>query len=431
MYQGQRIARYPLPTPASNPQYQNVRQASWQETDAGAAPATQAPATTAAPEVIYDSYPGGGYEQVMPQGQGEYFFDGAYAEGPVMNGYGSGGSCGYGSGGCRTGCCLRRPCVQGNAYVGVEATFLSPSISQSSFQVEPFGDLDQTPAGLNPFTYSSDVEYFTVAPRAWLGFRGCRGWGIQTRYWEAHWNEESLDREFVAFDPELIENASSGSSFSSLNLRTFDLEVTRDCCRGCRWMMGTLGVRHARYEQRDAVSTITLIDDLGDLDLSDLYTQQAAALRDFQGTGLTFSLAGSRPMRRGKNLSLFWNLRGSTLWGENRAEAATGLMGTYFIDNVVGAVDLEADRARDFSNQTLYIAEIQLGCRCSCLIKGLNARAFGQFALEYQYWNASGGNASVVETVGNIDNSRLVSTASTGSLDASLAGFTLSAGFTR
>jgi hypothetical protein len=114
----------------------------------------------------------------------------------------------------------------------------------------------------------------------------------------------------------IFDDRLSAAASSSLKMHTVDLEGTRDFCLGNWEMFARFGVRNGSFEQHDRVSTLTFLDNLVEFDD---YNQDAFALPDFDGTGLTFSLAGARPL--GRHFSVFWNLRGSTLWGENRAAA--------------------------------------------------------------------------------------------------------------
>jgi hypothetical protein len=323
---------------------------------------------------------------------------------------------------CGSRCGQCSPC---RFYMGAEITVLEPNVEQARFLVSPGNDLGNTPPLLSDFSYGTDVDYLNVAPRVWLGYRSCSGLGFQTRFWQSTYANDFADDRF---EPPFLDNDFARDTRSSLEMYTFDLEGTYDYQAQACDMIFTLGARHASFEQHDSMNSVTQIDNIG-LDLVDIYSQRAVALRDFQGTGLTFSWAGSSAVNCKQNCSLFWNLRGSTLWGENKARAATSLMGTYFFEEDAASIDIEADEDSVSSDETLYILEAQLGIRWSYLIKGFNARMFAQVAAEYQYWNASGSNANVLETVRNIENSELVSVATTSDLDVGLIGFALSTGF--
>jgi hypothetical protein len=310
--------------------------------------------------------------------------------------------------------------------MGAEATFLEPNVDRARFLVSPRNDIGGTPLLLSDFTYGSDVDYFNVAPRVWLGYRDPSGLGVQMRYWQSTYANDVVDDRF---DPPFLDNAFAADTRSSLEMYTFDLEGTFDFCTPSCDMMLTFGARHASFEQHDSVTSVTRIDNLI-LDFFDLYTQRAAALRDFDGTGLTFSWAGSTPVDRTRKSSIFWNLRGSTLWGQNKAAAATTVMGNYFIvDPDTALVEFGVDDDLSETDETLFIGEVQLGVRWSCMVRSLNAQMFAQVAAEYQYWNAGGGNAIALESLRNIENSELVSSVRTGDLETSLVGFALSTGF--
>jgi hypothetical protein len=325
---------------------------------------------------------------------------------------------------CTKECCSCEP--RGGFYMGAEATFLVPLVDKAQFAISPGDGLTDLPPGFTVFDYGTDVDYLNAAPRLWLGYTSPSGWGIQGRYWQM---TNSNDSAGTQIDPTLRVEGLSAAATSSLKLYTVDLEGTKDFCAHGWDMFGTFGVRHGSLEQHDAVVSQTFIGNGLQLDL---YNQGATALRDFSGTGLTFSLAGSRSIGR-HGCSVFWNARGSALWGESRAESATAILGVY--ERLVDFdFDATADRDRLMDDETLFIGEIQTGLRWEGDVRGFNARTFAFAAVEYQYWKANGGNADSAAFLVNTNpnnpvDSDLGSTVSTGYLDMSLIGFSLGAGF--
>jgi hypothetical protein len=306
-------------------------------------------------------------------------------------------------------------------YLGAEATFLAPIVDGAQFLVSPGDGAGGFPAGLNTFVHETDLEYMNVAPRLWLGYKSARGWGAQVRYWQMTNASDSVDAQF---DPTIIVDRLSASTNSSLKMYTVDVEGTRDFCAGNWDMLATFGIRNGSFEQHDQIASLTFVDNVG---LYDFYSQSGYASREFHGTGVTFSLAGSRPL--GSHFSFFAGARGSTLWGENRAASSTSVIGSYLVAPLNANLEIDADRQVLVSDETLFIGEIQTGIRWQSDVRGFNARAFGEVAFEYQYWNASGRNASTTASALNAGLSNLASLSQTGDLDASLVGLSVGAGF--
>jgi len=331
------------------------------------------------------------------------------------------GSCGDTCGSCDLGCGCDSGCGDccGLTFVGgVEATFLAPIRSGDT----DFVRYDLVNSVNNQFTTGDDNVSIVPAPRLWLGFVNCYGWGAQVRYWEL--NDNALRNDpFVPYTtfPTLSGDTLGYSSVNSLQMYTLDLEVTKNFCVGCWDMQAGFGYRHAALESADTVAFQSVIAHGGG---NNFYSATGSSLLNFEGDGLTFALSGSRPTCH--CFELFWSARGSILFGTATSSSSTSAqaIGPGFSagsSNIaIGEVDDE-----------LFIGEVQLGAQWTHGLPCANALFFFRGAFEYQYWDGVGAgsaaNSFAEQTaVGGV----AIQTQSGGNSSMDLVGFTIATGLT-
>jgi len=307
-------------------------------------------------------------------------------------------SCGYKSGRKRN-CC--RPAR--GWYGGVEATFLAPNFKGTRSTQVDISDF----AGPTTNSYlGNNNEDLAAGPRVWLGVQGCK-WGGLVRYWGL----DSTQVETLPYDG--IRSAVASDAFEAY---TLDAEITRKFSRRKTKMVGSFGVRHARL---NSVSTVTANESIG----PDFLLGSASSSREFEGTGLTFGLNGLRRIRC-SNWNIYFNSRGSILWGDSTARADTTAVGMF-----PGGAGNQVNGAVAVGDDSMFIAELQLGLQRYFKLKCLPATAFFRGALEYQVWNADG-SALADSTSGVVlPATSSVATATAGDLETDLVGFTLGTGF--
>lgn len=307
--------------------------------------------------------------------------------------------------------CNRTDCRCGCWEMGasVEATFLWSNLDASGAatqMVDVGGGIGLiTSAGANA---SDDMM---VAPRIWLGAkRDC--WGIGGRYWTMQQSSFVTPITQQIYDERALE------------ANTFDLELTRDLCILGSDSMLSFGARHAWLQSR-ARSDATVTWATAPLGWT---TASALNGRDFSGTGITLGLQGTRQIRC-SNFHLFWNARGSVLWGEGRAMA---IASASVIDGAVGSAT-ETTGAITGNNGDMFIGELQLGLEYQRQLKCAPCIAFARIAGEYQYWDTNaGGQAAAFAVVDTADlagiNYGSAAVASAGDSVLDLFGFSIAAG---
>ncbi len=293
---------------------------------------------------------------------------------------------------------------------GAETTFLVPNLNGHPVSVELFDLTGGAPTTVQSTTADVDDMYF--APRVWLGARhGC--WGIAGRFWYMNDAER-------AFDPVILPDDVFGfTAQSRLKAYTVDLEVTRDwCVLGCQTQLG-FGARYASLESSRSVFAS------GAVTPTALFGSAMSA-RQTDGSGITFSWTGTHGLgRHFPNLSLYWALRGSVLWGDATASAQTMAAA----DDGVGA-GAGGHYALAGTNGTLYIGEVQLGVQWEHPLECVRARAFLRIAGEYQYWDSDAWLGAGAQTTSFAGPGLAQATAEARGLRMGLAGFTLGAGLT-
>ncbi len=302
------------------------------------------------------------------------------------------GCCG-GSGCCSEGCCCNcSACCRPPSFwlAGVEATFLAPDLNASgvSYRLQ-----DGFAAPAIDATFGSDdiaIDDFYVAPRLWLGAQyGC--WGIVGRYWHMQAAEDAYDP--FTFTPPGPTPDFGYFIHNRFEAYTADIEVTRNFCHYDWRNTFAFGARYASILHDSALSVDAQIND-GAAGLG-ILSGNARSNRDAHGMGITSALSGYRPFHCNSCLSLYYNLRGSVVWGpvSNSAETDT-------IELTAGAAAGSYNGAVSVVEDALFIGEAQLGVQANYRVMCFPANAFFRVAGEYQYWNADIGSATATSFAG-------------------------------
>jgi hypothetical protein len=267
------------------------------------------------------------------------------------------GCCGMCGDGC-CGCCDGGRCFA--VILGAETTYLTPTVKSQTLATTPTTGL----------TREFDTE---TAPRFWLGCETRTGWGARVRYW--HFDSDSEPSRAVTVE---VDNVDTAELRPTVDARALDAELTLRAGWGAWGLLGSFGVRHADISQEDAIRFAS-VEFSGGGGESNLFN--ADQLREFEGTGITMALEGSHALGLG-GVSVFWNLRGSVLWGRNRAS----LDFLTALDNVSGGnfsttqISFEA-----LENDVLWNGELQAGLEWS---QSLGSGAiFVRAVFEAQTWS--------------------------------------------
>lgn len=361
----------------------------------------------------------------------EYALPASY-EGCSMGGC-SDGSCGdvY----CGDMCCEpRRPL---SWIMGVEATWLHPDLNDRSpsLTVE---DETFVPTRVTAFSAdSADVDSFYISPRIWMGIQGCQ-WGTVVRYWHmqaAEFNYDSFFDKNGTYDSG-IPNASYFAS-GRLDAYTIDWELTRRfCVHNCEMMLSG-GVRYALIQSDQSVTGLaqTLADPLDD-ETTILLSGYGRGDSLFRGTGLVLGLNGSQPLFPCSCVQLFWNLRGSVMWGQTDTSAET-FANVESFDPASSGAAASVNGASTSLNDDLWIGEVQLGLQWDYCLQCIPARSFVRCAVEYQRWEGAkgfseAGSAAAAEYESGpvITAADIETLASAGAPKLDLIGLTIGAGLT-
>jgi hypothetical protein len=269
-------------------------------------------------------------------------------------------------------------CGLGAIFVGVEGTFLAPINEPNQSVVLTDLTTDQQ------FRGTSDSG-LGAGMRTWLGIQQ-NGTGARVRYWFF-----GVDR--TDFDPD--GNAQAHPVFVEsyyLRATTVDAELFHEFCfpQG-HTLEASVGARYARLRRGSAV---TGVGELGDIDLLGL----AMGWNEMEGTGITASIGGTRPLHLGARkgcdpccpapcLNLFWNLRGSVLWADSNTSVLTDANANV---NQQFATASASSRDQAFTSlecDTVFIADVQVGLEYKfgfCCVPGIFALRSG---VEYQHWD--------------------------------------------
>ena len=302
-----------------------------------------------------------------------------------------GGCCDSCCSGCCDSCCGCRPCCPPKIMVvGVEAVFLSPDINGTpvNYLYEDFTTPETVQFG--PAHNNADLDDFYGAPRIWAGIQGCR-WGIVGRYFHLRAGEHDHDRFDTTIVPPPTEHSYDVNSI--LEAYYADIELTRNfCLHGCKNQF-TFGARYAALEHHESLFARSNVD----VGILDAYARRN---RTADGTGLTFSLNGRKPLFPCSCAHWFYNARGSVLWGESELSVESQANATATSGSLTGNSGAINGADVLVIDDDLFIAEFQVGLQWDFALRCLPAKAFFRTAFEYQYWDASTGIAGSASFAG-------------------------------
>ena len=299
-------------------------------------------------------------------------------------------------------------------YLNSELTALS-SINSAADQSYVLNDL-VAPAAVTPFASTVDANQLTAAPRLTFGKSNCNGWGVQTSYWGMNTTAGSGFAGPLA-GPANVPDLNLINVQESFRAYTFDIEATKRLQVRQTQYWGTFGVRHA------SLTNSTSSVGLGESVNNDTYVLSALSQTRFNGTGLTYSLMGIRPISN-KCVSVYGGGRLSNVFGHNTAVAQTSAV----LSSPAGASN-STNGAIDRGNDALFISEFQTGLLYSRCLKQYGGRMFARGGFEYQYWNTADRNAFSTSFAGVTGSSDASVTTTGGDLKTHLVGFSLGAGY--
>ena len=226
--------------------------------------------------------------------------------------------------------------ANGASLVGLEATYLKPLLEsrRAALPTDSSGLVDR-----GNFDYSVEA-----APRILVGHEFANGIGFRTRYWQFDAEADPIREQDFDDDAEVIDLTSEMEAY------TLDFEVTRKYDVGCWSLLPSLGLRHAAIANRFAGWRIDADED------DELFFNAQDIGRRMDGTGITAAIEGRKQTGRA-NISLVWNLRGSAVWGNNKANGANFDLDAY--DDL--DIDTDTDVVTSTDSDTLLIGEAQLG----------------------------------------------------------------------
>ena len=316
------------------------------------------------------------------------------------------------------GSCAAYPCGDDCCYtgcqfiVGVEATFFFPQISRNFLNNNFTNGLGTVDIVDNASLGSADGSLL-VGPRVSLGVQG-EVWGLVGRYWNSsNWGHN--------FTPAIPDSTQSGIQlFDTFNLYTVDLELQRRFCWRNWDMFGFGGFRYASVDNDRLLWSQNTFG-------TDLVSQSASSVQQFNGAGVTFGVFGLRPLFCDDGaLKAYFTNRYSILWGNGSAGVQTSARAA--TDG--GASFSSLDGALASGDGDMFIAEIGAGLQwetCLCCLPG---RAFFRAGVEWQYWDANAGVAASAFSFADSGSASSNASADAGDLMFDLVGFTIGAGLT-
>jgi hypothetical protein len=290
-----------------------------------------------------------------------------------------------GGGGCCQSCCDCCCPPPRRWYARYDSVYVEPRFTRNvAFQVFDVNVAVGEDVQLIDFDW--DLEY---SPRVEVGYlSGCGGLGWRARYWHfdhgvsARLNDPGTGRvEFGLHDDPDLEIETDDTEFAeaveNIELKVFDLELSRQWDGCCGSLTASLGVRYVSMDQffRGSIADIATgeVDEFVQSDFS------------FEGIGPTLALEGVR--RSGyRNWSVFANTRVSLLFGDSeRVQFA------FDPQDPADPIDDLLTENNDFDVKA--IAEVQLGVQYDYYLRNC-AVLFFRAGLEAQYWPHWGGAGS-------------------------------------
>ncbi len=256
---------------------------------------------------------------------------------------------------------------QAGLVFGVEATFLAPT-------GEPNQKVVLTDLVTGQAYSGSPRPSLGAGIRTWVGLQR-NGWGFRFQHWHFG-NEELYPNPAVPIGGQPAFNEAF-----FLRIDTIDIELTQGLPCFLGWKMdSSFGGRYAKLERNLTVVGYGTVDN--DVDLYGL----AMGANDMEGSGITFSLQGRRPIGCDGGWHTFWRYRGSLLWSDSTASALTEANAV--TEDPVGSANSrdQAFAHRD-NTENVFISEIQLGVQYERCLNCLPAILFFRAAFEYQHWN--------------------------------------------
>jgi hypothetical protein len=287
--------------------------------------------------------------------------------------------------------CCEEPCCGYEILAGIGYYYLKPYWKTNPAYVVLQNNIEghHSKSNLDDVNFVKDFDWDgELAPRVWVGFVCCNGWGARAHYWRF---DESvtqsvrvagtIDRIFAASggvkqgDVEADSEGDALTVSNHLELDVFDVEALKQFRIGCCSVMVSGGLRYANLRQRYQASEINA-DSKWD-------SEDAVQISNsFKGVGPTLGVEAKYPLWCG--FSLYGNSRFSVLFGDGKFRSFESQSNRF---GELAQVDVNTiDR-----DEVLPIGELELGVEWShdmgkCL---LVARAG---AVAQIWWGA--GNAS-------------------------------------
>lgn len=305
----------------------------------------------------------------------------------VYNMGGVGGSCNT----CATNCCPSCPQCRCGFYGGIEFLFLKPHFEDSTLIISS----QNGGIGNRSNARSHDADYdYDLATRVILGWNDECGLGFRTRFFNYDYGSDRaiarLGAGGVAETPAIQPILGNGQQFfmgnagapefvadHSMELQTWDFEVTNQMSFANTCVTVGGGLRYAMMEQRYRAHAQW--PDNGPIQ------ETLRNDHDFHGFGPTLAFEMLRSFDCCRGLSLYFNARGSALFGESDQ--------VYRKTNPLG-VPAPETYTRNDTDASLYIAELGLG------VQYTRGCFFGRAGWEGQYWNGVGGPTSNTGNMG-------------------------------
>src|SRR5690606_28513138 len=177
-----------------------------------------------------------------------------------------------------------------------------------------------------------------------------------------------------------------------LRATTVDAELFHEFCfpQG-HTFEASVGARYARLRRGAAV---TGVGEVGGVDLLGL----AMGWNEMEGTGVTASIGGTRPLHCGTRkgcdpccpppcLNLFWNMRGSVLSADMNASGLTDANANISNQSAVARASSRDQACTDGEGDNVFLPDVQVGLEYKfgfCRIPGIFALRSG---VEYPHWD--------------------------------------------
>jgi hypothetical protein len=122
-----------------------------------------------------------------------------------------------------------------------------------------------------------------------------------------------------------------------------------------------------------------------------------------RGTGLVLGLSGRQPLFPCSCVNIFWNMRGSVLWGTTETYSETSASVMVFDPANVGNAST-VNSAHTGVDDSMFVGEVQLGLEWDYRLCCIPANAFARFAVEYQRWDGGPGTSESFSEAAAVEN---------------------------